>query len=482
MLIRDVAEDGVDWDSRTDIVIVGGGGAGLVAATAASEHSVEVALFEKQQELGGNTKISHATSLAAETIPQEEAGIDDSAEQMAEDLMNYTGYDEELTWRLSEESGDTINWLIEDVGLQFTVNPEIQVDGCTIPRSHYPVRADGSVPENGEPLIETLQHVAREQGVQIETGIAIEQLVVDDGSVVGVVTEGSPASDGGLDRRMIQAEKVLLATNGITANRELRIEEFPHTENLEYWASRGNTGDGYRWGKELNAEIDIEPKAVSLYPLVTQPEGFHLLIDLGRQDGALIVNENCNQFGNIDSVAAPLNFSYDILDQPKEHAYVVFDHRTYVELSESPYTEHRFEAALDREVFSKRETIEGIARELGIDPSRLKETVSHVNALAENGESDEYDHTRDDPLEPPFYGTKVKPAVIENSGGIRVNEAGQVLTESGEPIPNLFAAGSVTAGIGGLDAETYIPGMRMLNVLSLGKIMGRQAATEVAGR
>src|SRR5512136_2551591 len=77
----------VSWDVETDVLIIGGGGCGLIAALAAAETGAHVFLVEKEKAAGGNTSLSQAMVPAAGTSFQKDAGIEDSTELMAEDIL-----------------------------------------------------------------------------------------------------------------------------------------------------------------------------------------------------------------------------------------------------------------------------------------------------------------------------------------------------------------------------------------------------------
>src|SRR5512136_1844507 len=77
----------VSGDVETDVLIIGGGGCGLIAALAAAEKGATVFLVEKEKAAGGNTSLSQAMVPAAGTSFQKDAGIEDSKELMAEDIL-----------------------------------------------------------------------------------------------------------------------------------------------------------------------------------------------------------------------------------------------------------------------------------------------------------------------------------------------------------------------------------------------------------
>src|SRR6476659_2297314 len=112
-----------NWDQDADVLIVGGGGAGLAAAVEASALGSRVILLEKLPHLGGTTSIAVGSFTAARTAHQHAAGILDDPAWHDEDIGKFAPHLERHNNRrlrrvLTEHGGETLFWLM-DLGLKF---------------------------------------------------------------------------------------------------------------------------------------------------------------------------------------------------------------------------------------------------------------------------------------------------------------------------------------------------------------------------
>ena len=199
-----------------DVVVVGAGGAGLVAAITAAETGAKVAVVEKLRVAAGNTLLSGAEYAAPANWLQKEKNIEDSPEALEADMLK--GGDNEanpaLVKVLAEQATAGAEWLRDDVKVEWT-DELMHFGGHTVTRSLVPLGASGV-----EPMSKLLAK-AKELGVTIIYDTTAKKLLVDDkGAVVGVEGENSR---GNGDTYTLHANKgVVLATGGFGSNIEMR--------------------------------------------------------------------------------------------------------------------------------------------------------------------------------------------------------------------------------------------------------------------
>jgi 3-oxosteroid 1-dehydrogenase len=140
----------------------------------------------------------------------------------------------------------------------------------------------------------------------------------------------------------------------------------------------------------------------------------------------------------------------------------------------------------------RADTLEELAKTIGVDARGLAQTVERFNGFAVEGKDPEhgrgeslYDHFYGDPdnapnpnlgtiAKKPFYALQVHPGAIGTKGGARVNGDAQVLRPDGAAIPGLYAAGNVMAGVTG--AGYPGAGATISAAMTFGWLAGRHAA------
>ena len=238
------------WDVEADVVVVGGGACGLMttAIAAAAAPNAQVVLIEKCSRWGCNAEIAGGTLQAAATRLQRAAGIQDSPEIMAGDIMRKSGNksDPAVTLALCRKSADLVHWFIDDLGVPLELATEIRRIGHTRPRMHaHPQRS-------GAPLVDALRRrVESLDNVSYADDTPGRGLITDaQGGVIGVLA----GPDGQVQR--IGCRRAVLATDGFGANREMIARYIPRMQDVLYVGAPGNTGDGIRWGMEIGAAVE----------------------------------------------------------------------------------------------------------------------------------------------------------------------------------------------------------------------------------
>ncbi|PSP90775.1 hypothetical protein BRC87_05575 [Halobacteriales archaeon QS_4_66_20] len=489
MFVRSVEPGLITWETETDFVVVGGGGCGLSAAATAGAYDCDVVVVEKADSVGGKAEVATGQICGVDSPLQREKGIEDSPQAFYDDLLtqqteeSVDQYDlnETLITTVADRSGETIEWLIEEVGADLTLHTgRFEMSGHRVYRTHYPVHEDGVIPRAGKPVTDALHETALDRGVDVRTGFPSDQLLVDErtGDIVGVASKENPTA---VPRRqevhMIRADHVLLACDGFAANQELFADRFPEVATLDYWGTRENTGDAIRMAEELGLRLD-EP-LFDMHGPFTVPEGIYLPNELVKA-GSIIVNESAERFMDCGDVPYRV-MDIHIVEQEGGVGYLIFDQEIVDLFTNEELTRHQFGYILEEDPFAVTESIADLAVAHGLDEATLAGVIEAVNR-AVNGDPDEVPHGRAYPhdLSPPFYSTKIKPMYVKGRQGIKVNERMQVRREDGTVIDNLYAGGNASESLEAGDPHVYIAGMDLMTALTEGHIVGEHVGSQYA--
>ena len=180
-MVRAIGGGAVD---RPDLVVVGAGACGMVAAIAAARRGLRTTVLDKGNEPAGNTVRSTGLIPAAGTRFQREAGVtDDSPELMAGDILDKNGHesDPEITRLLCEESGPLVEWLADEAGCEMVCFTDFLYPG------HSRLRMHGPPTGYGTELAAALERAVRsDPGIEFVTGVPASGLLWDGSRVTGV--------------------------------------------------------------------------------------------------------------------------------------------------------------------------------------------------------------------------------------------------------------------------------------------------------
>ncbi len=447
--------------SDVDLLVIGAGACGLAGAIAAHDQGISVAIVEKRDRPGGNSSLSTGSIPGAGSKYQRAAGIEDSPERMMADLIAVSGHHDadDLTRLMAERSAPLCEWLIDDLGARMELITAYKHVGHTVERLHAPRS------RRGQDLVDDLLGFVSDRGIPLAVGNPVDGLIVEDGAVGGAAIAGEP----------VTARKVLLATNGFAANREMVREFCPEIAGADYFGALGSTGEAMLWGRKLGAALG-NMAAYQGYAAVAYPQG-QLLSWTTIEKGGILVGADGRRFGNED--AGYSGFAPDVMAQGA-FAYAVYDRRIHeIAALEEEYAEMARMGAV-----RWAETPGALAEAGGVDPVGLAEAVGSYNAAARGAVDDPFGRVSFAlaPLQPPLGILTVKPGLFHTQGGLLIDRHARVRRECGGVIANLFAGGGAAVGISGRSgAGGYASGNGLLTALGLGRIAGLRAATEVKG-
>ncbi|MBP3655903.1 MAG: flavocytochrome c [Clostridia bacterium] len=496
-----------DVEATYDVVVLGGGGAGLTASIAAAQSGAKVILVEKSGALGGNTLIAGQGFNAADPERQGKMEMNDTLRKELESyleldpaefgafgevletvkgqikeylasgetyqfdsielhmLHNYMGGkrtgidgttiapDVELTRVFAENAMTSLKWM-ESIGAQW-VDTTSTILGAMWPRSH--MLASGNV-------IPTLENAAREAGVEIVLNTAAKEFIVEEGKVVGVKAE---TSDGG--KVTLHADKgVVLATGGFSANAPMVVEY------NNYWPGLADTmpstnaptisGDGIVMAKAIGADL-VGMGYAQLMPSSHPVDGSLFSGIWGSAETQVFVNKEGKRY--VNEYAERDVLSKAALEQTDGIFYIICD---------KDITEHSDIAGMEAKgnVVSA-DSLEELANKLGIPADTFVAEMERYNTFVANQKDEDFGKPLfGQPIdEAPFTATPRSPSLHHTMGGVKIDTGAHVINTDGAIIPGLYAAGEVC---GGIHAGNRLGGNAMTDFLVFGRIAGENAA------
>lgn len=458
-----VEEGETAGDMTADVVVIGAGGAGLCAAIEAKDQGAgTVILLEKMASIGGTTFTSQGVIGAYGSDLQKEMGIELTFEEMYDNLMSNASYhlDPALTTITLEKSGETINWLADRVGMNFT---DVKVGYGPLQMMH---QVEGAGAGMAEPFSKSLD----DAGVELMLETKATELVMNaDGSVGGVKAEKAGSEF------TITAKSVVICTGGYAYNPELTARFTPELAGTFGIGFPGSTGDGIIMASNVGAattHTDDMMCVLKDYTIMAEHNGTSAtasnngfmslpnMIMVGAE-GKRFVNEK-------DQGYMTQKLNGPVFDQMHKdglgYVWAISDQAAI------DATGGKTKRNLDLEYVTGN-TIEEFAANLGVDAAGLEETINNFNAYVDAGFDQEFRRTGDElaKLTAPYVAIPLVPCEIITYGGIARNENAEVLRADGTSIPGLYVAGEASAN------SAYM-GFTLANCFAWGRIAGANAA------
>jgi succinate dehydrogenase/fumarate reductase flavoprotein subunit len=428
--------------SEIDLLVLGGGMAGMSAAARVAADGASVVLVEKGEAIGGSAVYAGFIWTAPTLDVMREVNPD---------------ADPALAARVVEGYADALDW-VRSLGAH-VAEPVTVLGygrGCATDMANYLMACDRLVRERGEVLVRS----------------NASRLIVEAGAVVGAEVESASG-----ERRLIRARSTLLATGGFGGDPELRAELIaPAARELPLRANVNSVGDGLRLGRAAGAAVGAANAGFygHLIPskvVYTNPYEFTDLTFYHSEHGVLL-NLEGHRF--CDETIGDHISTLAVLDQPEARALLITDQRVHEEWMLAPYVEgveplDKFQLAYKRgaraAIAEDLDEFEALPEEWGYPGEAARDALLEFNRQCQAGEPSPGRRLDAAPLlDPPYYVIEVIPAITFTFTGLRIDDHARVLDDEGAPIPGLLAAG---ADAGGVFHRAYAGGLAAALVFGL---------------
>ncbi len=458
--------EGKHFENRTEVLIVGAGACGTIAALAANEAGAEVLILERDARPTGSTSLSGGQIPAAGTKLQRAAGLfDDTPELLAQDLIDkaHGECDHEMARHIARESAKTVDWLVDRYQLPLSCILDFRYPG------HSRMHMHASPSRFGAELLATLLIAVEAQSIPLATSARVTDLYADqDGRIRGVHVSRPDGSteDMGCDA-------LILACNGYGGNPEMIAKYIPDMVGAHYHGHRGNTGDAVQWGEALGASIK-DMGSFQGHGAVTTPHAIHVGWP-AVTEGGFQVNRDGVRFSNEN--AGYSEQALNVVRQPGQVAWLIWDKRC----EQIALQMHSHREAQEAGAIKSCSSVQEIADWIGCDAGTLTQTVAQVADVTGGKMQDPFgrDFAGKPALQPPYFVAKVMGALFHTQGGLEVDKHARVLRKDGTPFPNLFAGGGAARGLSGPSDWGYLSGSGLLVATNLGRLAGEAAAALV---
>ncbi|QAY59296.1 FAD-dependent oxidoreductase [Microbacterium protaetiae] len=492
-----------------DVLVLGSGAAGLVAALRAADAGAAVCVAEKAQLLGGTTSAGGGVMWAPATSLAEQHGFTDSADRAAAYLSAASGHvmdDRAITWYV-KTAAEAVDYLLTRTRVRLTplARPDYRGEwpgaaqgGRSLdndafdpadlpglaarlrPSSYFPLLSmaerddlDGRAPDPAL-LADRAARGVRTMGgalVGALVGSALDRgiPIVANARATSLRRRNDDGWDVQFDDVAVGARSVVVATGGFEWNPRLR-DAFLAFE-ITPISAPSNEGDGLEMAMAAGAAV-ADMTAIWGVPVIAPPTQFYDGKPSGRMGnvemtlpGSIVVNaagerfvnealayqDTCRMFGDTDpKTGRPRNIP----------AWLVFD-RTFAQ--KYPIAGSGPGSVPDWAVTA--DSISELATACGIDAAGLSATVDLFNVDAAAGHDTRFGrgdsaedrflgdstHSPNPCLAPldtaPFAAVRVYPGVLGTSGGLRTDFHGRVLGWDDAPLPGLYAAGNASASV-----------------------------------
>jgi flavocytochrome c len=463
----------------SQVVVVGGGLAGLSAAHTCLERGARVVVLDKNPFCGGNSTKATSGINGAGTATQRAKGINDNPEIFYDDIAQSARHllRPELAKAMSYGSTSAVEWLINNFGLDLSLVSRL--GGHSQERTHrgkerFPgMTITYALMEKYEELCKAVPDRAR-----LITRARVVKILKEGNEVVGVeyVRQGETHQEFGA---------VVIATGGYANDFEgegsLLKKYRPDTLTLSTTNGDHCTGDGIKMGEKIGAAlVDMEQVQVHPTGLVDPKEPNakvkFLAAEALRGVGGLLLNRDGDRFvdelGHRDFVTEQIGKTRNV----NGGAWLILNGAgsKEIEWHVTHYT--------GRGIMRKDLSLQELSQFINVPVAKLADTFQKYNAVAE-AKKDPFGKKYFDNMpwrvDDKFSVAHICPVVHYCMGGLGVTDKAEVFDTQGHPIPGLWAAGEV---MGGVHGANRLGGNSLLDCVVFGRVAGASSSSYLLNR
>lgn len=465
-----------EWDQEADFVVLGSGTA-LTGALKAAADGMSVIVLEKAKQIGGTTALSGGQVW----VPCNDYSQEKDDPALAKTYMTKVAAGlstEAIIDAYIDRASEMVNFIAEQTGCEWSVSPRIdyhaQWEGASRDMRSLSVVIDGT--RSGAHFTQPEADAIENMGGTILTetpGVRLVSRLTGNGAqeVLGVIAQDAKGNE-----IAIKANRgVLLGTGGFSYN-EAMINAYHPIPRRGCMCVPESTGDGILMGQAVGANLAMMPWGWGLVSFRVPSEQAYEARSLASgsiyayqsKPSSIFVNRKgkrfCDEASDYDSIwfgfqGQSTTGEMELTNVP---AWYICDQSVRETLADPEKGGTFFDVGLEDELPEwgySADTIEELAEKIGIDPMALKEQIDKFNTDVEAGvdtefhrgesEFETYNMMNGGPtlgtiVKPPFYAAEIIPCYQGTKGGIQINENGQAISVTGEPIGRLYACGNTT--------------------------------------
>ncbi|MCR5784322.1 MAG: FAD-dependent oxidoreductase [Eubacterium sp.] len=491
-------------EKNCDVLVLGGGGAGLVAGVRAAEAGKKVTVLEKAGFFGGGMLFA-STMRIFKSKWQAERNIPDQSVKFMREMMDLTMWqlDAELVKRAIYSTGEFFDWYSEhetkENMAKYEPRPyvfDIPVNGQVCPQ------VDKFHNGSGKLFVNAMLSYGKELGVEFLLEHSAKKAVKEGEKIKGIVAD---TPDGEV---LFAFDKLIIASGSWIKNDEIMKKVLPAflDADVEKNAHQNPayTGEGITIGEELGAMIDWDSMCLRIMGPLAATGDRSNLDNLAHAEQIILVNEEGNRFvaepmaPRID----PFSTGHVLLRQPHARSFYVYSKDMLEKIIDStrenaakedtdifgmpPLPDYEVIYGWMKDAQDKNQawcaigdTLNEAAKKIGINPDNLKATIEKYNLCCDKGEDTEFFKASENliPLkEGPYFIVAGKLSTDGAFGGLRADKNMNVYKADGKSVfDNIYVCGDIASGRHIVDGNVK---KQVLNDMSWAVASGFIAGTE----